>query len=60
MDRKFLFNDDQQRNATGLTTEEFNYLSSYIEPYKSYFVKVSPAEALNLLLVYIRLAFIVY
>ena len=54
LDRKFLFTDQQQRNATGLTTEEFDELGDHIDQFHGYFVKVSPREALNLLLVYIR------
>lgn len=54
-DRRFLFNDQQQRNATGLTMEEFEELASYLEPFSSYFVKVTVKEAVNLLMVYVRL-----
>ena len=53
-DRKFIFNDQQQRNATGLTSQEFEELVSYLEPFSSYFVKVSVKEAVNLLFIYVR------
>ena len=53
-DKKFLYDDTDQRIATGLSTEEFEYLLTYLERFRHHFVKVTTAEALNLLMTYIR------
>ena len=52
--RKLYFDDRIQRVCTGLSSEEFDYLAEYLEPFQNRFKSFDYKEVLNLLLLMIR------
>lgn len=53
-DQRLHFDDRIQRVCTGLSSEEFEYLAEYIQPFESRFIAFDYKEVLNLLLLMIR------
>ena len=59
-DKKLYFTDKDQKIATGLSSAEFEDMASYLLPYKGQFRKFDYREALNILLIHIRIAFKIF
>ena len=53
-DKKFLYNDEDQRRCTGLSKEEFDHVATFVKPFERHFHTFDYQESLNLLLTCIR------